>query len=158
MEDMDFVQLATRQDLPELMELREAYLTADFGELSREQSDLIMPEVSAYLWDHLGKDIHAFVLRREGRIASCVWLLTVMKPPSPRFPHGRTGILFNVYTRPEYRRRGLAKRVMQAVVDGARELNLDVIELNATDEGYPLYRSIGFADDSSTHVAMRMML
>ena len=47
---------------------------------------------------------------------------------------------------------------MLALLNKARELNLDVVELNATDDGYPLYQSLGFEDDSSTHRAMRMML
>ena len=58
----------------------------------------------------------------------------------------------------EHRRRGLARKVMQYLIDTARELNLDVIELHATEDGYPLYASLGFADDSTTHKAMRLML
>ena len=152
------VERATTADFAELVELRLAYLDADFGELPAAQKVQIASEVERYLPEHMGRDLHIFLAREEGKIACCVWLLTVEKPPSPRFPHGRTGILFNVFTRPEFRRRGLAAKVMRAVVMAGRELSLDVIELNATDEGYPLYRSIGFADDSSTHVAMRMML
>jgi ribosomal protein S18 acetylase RimI-like enzyme len=63
-----------------------------------------------------------------------------------------------VYTVPEHRRRGLARQVMLRLLDAARALKLDVVELHATEDGYPLYRSLGFEDDSSTHVAMRMML
>ena len=47
---------------------------------------------------------------------------------------------------------------MTVLLDASREMGLDVIELHATDDGYPLYRSLGFEDDSSTHVAMRLML
>ena len=155
---MASIERATTADFAELVELRLAYLDADFGELPAEQKAQIVPEVERYLPEHMGRDLHIFLAREEGKIACCVWLLTVEKPPSPRFPHGRTGILFNVFTRPEFRRHGIAAQVMRAVVEGARELSLDVIELNATDEGYPLYCKIGFADDSSTHVAMRMML
>ena len=60
--------------------------------------------------------------------------------------HGRIGTVFNVYTAPEHRRRGLARQVMQNLVADARDRGLDLVELNATDEGYPLYRSIGFND------------
>ena len=158
MNDAANIEQATLADLDELVELRLAYLEADFGTLDAGEMEHIAGEVRRYLPEHLGRDLHVFVARQDGRIACTVWLLTVEKPPSPRFPRGRTGTLFNVYTRPEARRQGLASQVMHAVVAGARELGLDVIELNATDEGYPLYRRIGFADDSSTHVAMRMML
>lgn len=146
-------------DIDELIELRLAYLTDDFGALTPLQRDSLPTELAPYLQEHLDRDLFAFVARDEGgRIACCAWLLMVPKPPSPRFPHGRTGVLFNVYTRPERRRQGLAKRVMRTLLDEARSQSLDVVELHATDDGYPLYRQLGFDDDSSTHRPMRMML
>ena len=147
-------------DVQELVRLRIGYLTADFGSLDPQQEEDLWRELPGYFELHLDHDLLAFVARdgEGGPIVSCAWLLLVTKPPSPRFPHGETGTLFNVYTVPEHRRRGLAKRVMGRLIDAARELKLDVLELHATEDGYPLYRSLGFEDDSSTHVAMRMML
>lgn len=151
------IEQATVADIPELIELRLAYLTDDFGELSAEERASLPEEIRPYLAWHMSRDLRVVVARGE-RIASCAWLLLVDKPPSPRFPHGKTGVLFNVYTRPEARRQGLASRVMQVLLDEARSLQLDVVELHATDDGYPLYQSLGFADDSSTHKPMRLML
>lgn len=151
---------ASLSDTPELVRLRIGYLTADFGELDPQQETDLWRELPAYFELHLDYDLLAFVARDEetNAIVCCAWLLLVTKPPSPRFPHGQTGTLFNVYTVPEHRRRGLARQVMLRLLDAARDLNLDVVELHATEDGYPLYRSLGFQDDSSTHVPMRMML
>jgi ribosomal protein S18 acetylase RimI-like enzyme len=77
---------------------------------------------------------------------------------SPAFMSGKTGIVLNVYTRPESRRQGHARKLMEAMLADAKAMDLAVIELKATDDGYPLYRSLGFEDDSTTHRAMRMML
>ena len=146
-------------DTSELVRLREGYLTADLGELRPDQCASIERELPPYLERHLDRDLFAFVARDDqDGIVCCAWLLLVEKPPSPRFPRGRTGTLFNVYTEPAHRRRGLARQVMTILLDASREMGLDVIELHATDDGYPLYRSLGFEDDSSTHVAMRLML
>ena len=151
---------ASLSDVQELVRLRIGYLTADFGALDPEQEEALWRELPAYFELHLDHDLLAFVARdgEDGPIVCCAWLLLVTKPPSPRFPHGETGTLFNVYTVPEHRRRGLARKVMEVLIQAAREHRLDVLELNATDDGYPLYQSLGFEDDSSTHVAMRMML
>jgi GNAT superfamily N-acetyltransferase len=147
-------------DVPELVRLRIGYLEADFGELDPQQEESLWRELPAYFELHLDYDLLAFVARddTDGSIVCCAWLLLVTKPPSPRFPHGQTGTLFNVYTVPDHRRQGLARQVMLRLLDAARELKLDVVELNATDDGYPLYQSLGFADDSSTHKPMRLML
>ncbi len=153
------LEQATLADLDQLVRLRLAYLTDDFGELSPEQIVQIREELPAYFTHHLQQDLLAFVARDdEGCIVSCAWLLLVLKPPSPRFPRGRTGVLFNVYTQPQSRRQGLARRVMGELIQEAYRRQLDVLELHATEDGYPLYRSLGFADDSTTHKAMRMML
>lgn len=149
---------ATAADADELIRLRLAYLADDFGELSDEQVAALPAELVRYFERHLERDLLVFAAREGGIIVACAWLLLVEKPPSPRFPHGRTGVLFNVYTMPEHRRRGLARRVMERLLEEARAMALDVVELHATDDGYPLYLSLGFADDSSTHKAMRMEL
>ena len=61
----------------------------------------------------------------------------------------------NVYTRPSHRRRGFAGRIMAALTDAARAMDLSVVELKATQEGYPLYRKAGFHDDRSKYRPMR---
>jgi GNAT superfamily N-acetyltransferase len=152
------IEQATIADIEQLCEMRVAYLTDDFGELGEGADVSIVEELKPYLNFHLGRDMKVFVARDDDLIASCAWLLLVDKPPSPRFPRGKTGILFNVYTRRSHRRQGLARRVMEVLIDAGRDQGLDVIELNATDDGYPLYLQLGFADDTMTHKPMRLML
>ena len=131
----------------ELIELRVAYLAADFGKLAPSDEASIRAALPSYFERHLGHDLVAFVARAEdGRIASVALLLIGEKPANPRFVNGRIGTVFNVYTVPAYRRRGLASRVMAQLLAFAHEQGLDLVELNATDEGYPLYRSLGFED------------
>lgn len=148
---------ATSADIQELIGLRIAYLTDDFGELPAEQLAMLPGELESYFEQHLGKDLLAFVAR-DTSIVACAWLLLVPKPPSPRFPRGRTGVLFNVYTKPERRHQGLATGVMRQLMDESRARDLDVLELHATDDGHPLYLSLGFADDTAPHKPMRFVL
>ena len=158
---MDYrVEAASVADIEQLVELRIAYLLDDFGELSDEEEAELRELLPSYLRYHLGRTLHAFVAREADgeKIAACAWLLLVEKPPSPRFPRGHCGILFNVYTLPECRRRGLARRVMGTLIDDAAARDLDVLELHATEQGYQLYREMGFEDDRYTHVPMRLMI
>ena len=55
----------------------------------------------------------------------------------------------------EIRRRGYARMLMNAMIADAKELNIDVIELKATEDGYDLYRSVGFEDDRSKYHLMK---
>lgn len=57
---------------------------------------------------------------------------------------GRWAYIMNVYTRPAYRRRGLARRLLQTMLDWCAEQKMDQVTLIASDEGRPLYESLGF--------------
>jgi GNAT superfamily N-acetyltransferase len=49
-----------------------------------------------------------------------------------------------VLTHPEFRRRGLARRLMEHALQTCNDLRIQTIRLDATDQGQPLYESLGF--------------
>jgi len=60
-------------------------------------------------------------------------------------PYGtRLAWIGMVLTRPEYRRRGFAKQLMEDLVARAEDANIRTLKLDATSEGRPLYESLGF--------------
>lgn len=61
---------------------------------------------------------------------------------------GRHAIIINVFTEPEWRRRGVAKLLMEQVIAWARAERLDRLVLHASDEGRLLYEKIGFVQTS----------
>jgi GNAT superfamily N-acetyltransferase len=63
---------------------------------------------------------------------------------------GYEGYILNVYTLPQHRRRGHAERMMQALLDCARERGIR-LTLVATDDGVPLYRKLGFQHDDRNY-------
>ncbi len=50
-----------------------------------------------------------------------------------------------VLTRPEYRRQGFARRLMEDAIAAAERSGIGTLKLDATDQGRPLYESLGFA-------------
>ncbi|KGN39332.1 GNAT family N-acetyltransferase [Knoellia subterranea] len=65
--------------------------------------------------------------------------------PAPSMPRGRLGFVSNIATLPHARGRGLARLVMTELVRWLdEETDADRIDLAATAEGAPLYRSLGF--------------
>ena len=57
---------------------------------------------------------------------------------------GRQAIVLNVYTEPAWRRRGLARALMERVIEWARLEELDSLVLHASDDGRRLYQELGF--------------
>jgi GNAT superfamily N-acetyltransferase len=61
-----------------------------------------------------------------------------------RIVDGRQAIILNVFTEPEWRRRGVAELLMENVIAYAREQRLDTLVLHASDEARRLYERFGF--------------
>jgi len=149
---------ASLNDIPALTELRIAYLTEDNGELSHEMEEKLRRQLPDYFRSHLGKDLRVFVADENGELLSCCFLLVTEKPAGPRFPDGLTGTVLNVYTKPACRRHGLAGQLMKMLLDEARELRLDYVELKATKDGLKLYKSLGFEESFSKYTDMKFVL
>ena len=149
------VEKAGTEDVEALVKMRLNYLIEENGSLDAQDLATIRRELPGYFQVHLDKDLFAFVIRDGQTIVSCAFLLIVEKPMSPAFINGRTGIVLNVYTCPAYRRRGCARRIMEALLSEAKRMEISVIELKATADGYPLYRSVGFQEDISRYRIMK---
>jgi GNAT superfamily N-acetyltransferase len=57
---------------------------------------------------------------------------------------GKQALVVNVYTEPEFRRRGVARLLMRAMMAWAGENAIDSLVLHAAADGRPLYESLGF--------------
>ena len=148
------VEKARTEDIEALVKMRLSFLTEDNDSIDNQDIVAIKRELPCYFQEHLNKDLFVYTIKDEQIMVSCAFLLIVEKPMSPAFINGRTGIVLNVYTCPAYRRRGYAKKIMEALLSEAKRMEISVIELKATVAGYPLYRSVGFLEDASKYRIM----
>lgn len=149
---------ASINDLESLVALRMAYLLEDGGTIPEDTYRMIEGRLPAYFQKHLNEDLLAFVCRQEGEIAGCCFLYISEKPSNPAFPSGKTGTVLNVYTRPEFRKKGIAGQLMEMLLKESAQMGLDFVELKATDSGYSLYKKIGFEDVHSKYHPMKYVL
>ena len=80
----------------------------------------------------------------DDKIAGCASLSYVSVMPTFDHPTGKRAHLMNVYTRAEFRRRGVGKLMVGYLIDEARSRGVTEISLDATQMGRPLYESLGF--------------
>jgi GNAT superfamily N-acetyltransferase len=50
----------------------------------------------------------------------------------------------NIYVKPEFRRRGIARAIMHVLVEWCRGQGFHSVHLHASEEGRPLYEQLGF--------------
>ena len=65
--------------------------------------------------------------------------------PTYHNPSGEKAFIMNMYTHPDYRRQGIARKTLDLLVQDAKARGIRAISLEATDMGRPLYEAYGFA-------------
>lgn len=64
--------------------------------------------------------------------------------PTFHNPSGQKAYIMNMYTAPEYRRKGIAYKTLDMLVKDAKSRGITAISLEATAMGRPLYEKYGF--------------
>jgi GNAT superfamily N-acetyltransferase len=72
-------------------------------------------------------------------------ITTLPWPPGPRYMGDTLAYVYNVYTEPAHRRRGLARMVMESIHTWCREAGVTSAALNASRDGLALYESMGYS-------------
>ena len=141
---------ATLADLDLLTRTRVQVLLA----ANRLPEDTDMSEVEAasraYYQSALADGSHTAYLVFDGDTwvgAGGVSYYQVM--PTYHNPTGWKAYLMNIYTHPDYRRQGLARRTLELLIQDAYTRGITAVSLDATAMGKPLYESRG-------HVSMPM--
>lgn len=89
-----------------------------------------------------GQKLHASLKRRIFVGAGGISFFRVM--PTYHNPTGWKAYIMNMYTVPEYRRKGVAYHTLELLTEEAKKRNISFISLEATDMGRPLYERYGF--------------
>lgn len=80
----------------------------------------------------------------DGTLVSSAGLVFFRKPPSLMGGKGIIGYVTNVYTAPEWRRRGIAGELMKILIEQGRLTGADKLYLGSTEAGKSVYESVGF--------------
>jgi len=82
----------------------------------------------------------------------------VVISPWPAHPYDlqcRRATILNVYTDPEYRRRGIACQLMQTMIAWCKREDFARVTLHASDDGRHLYESLGFEPSNEMRLNLR---
>ena len=67
-------------------------------------------------------------------------------PPTSRNPSGKIAYITNMFTKKEFRRKGIATKLFEKIIDEIKMLNYKVIRLHTSVHGKELYKKFGFVD------------
>lgn len=96
------------------------------------------------------------VLAMDGdKVIGCASMSFMRIMPTFSHPTGKRAHLMNVYTSKEYRRQGIAEKMVKMLIDITWQRGATEISLDATESGRPLYEKLGFKDSTECMVLTR---
>lgn len=136
---------AALEDLAVLTETRIKVLRA--ANQLDEKTDMSDVEKQSFYYykKALSDDTHIAYLVYDGqRFIGAGGISFYQIMPTYHNPSGKKAYIMNMYTAPEYRRKGIAYKTLDMLVNDARERGITSVSLEATDMGRPLYLKYGF--------------
>jgi ribosomal protein S18 acetylase RimI-like enzyme len=142
------IRYATVDDIPHILQQRNGMFT-DMGvydDFTPEQKQAIEVVFGEWLRQRIPTQeyIGWMVENEAGQVVAGagLWILTWL--PNIINHSGKRGYILNVYVNRDARRQGLARRLLNTALDECRARGIHQVRLHASNEGRPLYESLGF--------------
>ena len=133
-----FEEIYTDVDAPTMQAMRDSSVTWTRAQIEQEK----------YLGWLLVDEANEQIIGGAG-----IWLMNWC--PSPKELTGNRAYVLNVYVAPDYRKRGLARSLMHALIAYSRHQRIALLSLHASEAGRPLYASLGFKGTNEMRVPLK---
>jgi GNAT superfamily N-acetyltransferase len=146
------IRLATAQDA-DIIAWHRARMFQDMGDVSGDAFEILRTKARTRLEEWIEKGNYFGWLATPADQAEMVvaGAGVQLQPILPRpvdvstIGEGRQGTIVNVFTEPQWRRRGIAGLLIQEIIIWSNNERLDRLILHASDEGRSIYEKLGFA-------------
>ncbi len=146
MSDAAYVIRRATMDDAAIITLHRRNMFEDMGTATGAQLDAMTAAFQTWLARKLVRDEYRgwLVTQDDDSVIAGAGMLLLDWSPSPMDQSAWRGYVMNVYVRPDFRRRGLARKLMATILDHCRAQNIRVVALHASAQGRALYESLGF--------------
>lgn len=139
------VRMATAEDAP-VIAYQRAAMFYDMGSVSDNERATLEAAVLLQIREMIRRgDYFGWLIEGDDKIlAGGGVILRRLLPRPGSLQGGEEAYILNVYVEPDYRRRGLARRIMETILVWCQQRQVARVTLHPSDEGQPLYESLGF--------------
>ncbi|MFA6261003.1 MAG: GNAT family N-acetyltransferase [Bacteroidia bacterium] len=139
------LETATPNDAAILTECRIKFALELSGQQSLEAIQTLQEQMEKYFKQATEDGSCISIIARIGsEIAGIGSMHIRITPGNFKNPSGRWGYIMNMYTVPAFRRRGVCKTILNALVEAGANQGITAFELHATAEGERVYVKNGF--------------
>jgi GNAT superfamily N-acetyltransferase len=149
------IREASASDIPEIIRQRRQ-MYEDMHYNDSLTLDTMASLSSEYLKSAMANgSFRAWLAADADRIAAGGAVVISLWPAHPYDLQCRRATILNVYTDPEYRRRGIARKLMQIMIAWCQREGFARVTLHASDDGRALYESLGFEPSNEMRLNLR---
>ena len=142
-------------DIPEIARQRR-HMCEDMNYSDAEALSTMVTVTADYLKKAIPEgSFRSWLACDNGRVVAGGAVVIVPWPAHAYELECRRATILNVYTEPEYRRRGIARQIMETMIAWCREEGFARVSLHASEYGRPLYESLGFVDSNEMRLNLR---
>jgi GNAT superfamily N-acetyltransferase len=150
------IREAALADLPHLVHHRRAM----FEDMGHTDTDLLdrVDRASKQYFEHALRDGAYKAWLAEDSAGTVLAGGGIVLADWPGFPGetlAKRAWILNMYTEPQARRRGIAKQLLQVILEWSRTHGLSMVSLHASPAGRPLYASLGFQPTNEMRIKLR---
>ena len=130
----------------EVIAFHRAGMFFDMGLIKESAMDSLITASVVYFREAIEKkEYFGWLAVIKDKIVAGGGLAIRQVPPFPgNLEVSEGAYIFNMYTEPLHRRKGLARALMNAMLKWCHEHAISTVTLQASNEGRPLYESLGF--------------
>jgi GNAT superfamily N-acetyltransferase len=149
------IRRASEEEIDTLVMHRRA-MFRDMGHSDEAAMDSMAAKCQPWLLEKMktGEYLAWLATDAEGTIAAGAGLWLMDWIPHLIGKSQRRGNIINVYTEQKFRRRGLARALMDTALTWCRDNGVDTVVLHASPEGRGLYEAMGFAATNEMRIKL----
>jgi GNAT superfamily N-acetyltransferase len=149
---------ATIHDIPVLVEYRVRFLNELYNHPEDAETAIVRRSLQDYFTKAIpSKEFIAWVAEYNGKIIATSGMVVWQKPAIYNgVESGKLGYLLNFYTIPEVRRKGIATRLLNELIEEAKSIGLKYLHLHASKDGVSIYRKAGFIEPDQPELELRL--
>ena len=149
------IREAALADIPEILRQRRR-MYEDIHHTDSVVLDAVVSLSSTYLKTAMANGSFRAWLASDGnRVVAGGAVIISPWPAHPYDLECRRATILNVFTDPEYRRRGIARKLLQTIIAWCQREGFARVTLHASPEGRHLYESLGFEPSNEMRLSLR---
>jgi GNAT superfamily N-acetyltransferase len=148
------IRQGTLNDVPEILRQRRGmYEDMDYNDA--DALSAMLSKCQPYLSTALANGSFRSWLAVDGeRVVAGGAVLLSPWPSHPYDLECRRATILNLYVDPKLRRKGIARQLMQTMIDWCRNQGFAFVYLHSSSDGRPLYEALGFEPTSEMRLKL----